>query len=88
MQYAKPLMTITELVEMGFSRYELNEIIHDPDAPVLWSIGKGKARIITEEFDDYLKKRNAKRIVKKDAKIRIPWSQRKSHLLQQVTEKN
>lgn len=88
MQYAKPLMTITELVEMGFSRYELNEIIHDSDAPVLWSAGKGKARIITEEFDDYLKKRNAKRIVKKDAKTRIPWSQRKSHLLAQVTEKN
>lgn len=88
MEYAKPLMTISELVKMGFSRYELNNIIHDPEAPVLWSAGNGKVRIITSEFDDYLKKRSQKNRNKKKVNQQIPWEQRKSHLLAQVTQKN
>lgn len=87
MKYPKALMSITELVAMGFSRYELNCIIHDPDAPVIWSVGKGKAKIVTEELDEYLTMRS-QRSQKKEPRNKTPWSQRKSHLLAQVTQKN
>lgn len=86
MKYAKQLMTVSELVEMGFSRHELNQIIHDDEAPVIWSSGRGKARIITDEFDEYLKKRSQRQVVKSSAKV--PWSERKRYLLQQVSQKN
>ena len=53
MIYPKQLMTITELAEMGFSRYKLNMYANDPLAPVIKS-GRGKALFDTTKLDDYL----------------------------------
>lgn len=81
-------MSISELVELGFSRTQLSIYSHDPRAPTIWSPGKGKVWFDTSKFDEYLKMRNDTSNQQGSSKQRVPWSQRKSHLLQQVTKTN
>lgn len=77
MIYKKPLMSISELVEMGFSRYQLKQIIKDPNAPIIRHSQKGKVFFDTALLDDYLMSNKSN----KQAHTKIPWSQRKKMLL-------
>lgn len=54
MTYPKPLMSITELVEMGYSRDTLNDYSRVKDAPIIWTRGGGKILFQTEYLDDFI----------------------------------
>ena len=77
MIYPKQLMTITELAEMGFSRYKLNMYANDPLAPVIKS-GRGKALFDTTKLDDYLLSLKTR---KGTNKKKLSWAGRKKNLL-------
>ena len=61
MKYPKAVMTISELTEMGFTRYELMDIYRSRNQKVARKIGKGgrtsTIKFDTEELDKYLKAR-------------------------------
>lgn len=76
MIYPKQLMTITELTEMGFSRYQLNIYANDPLAPVI-KHGRGKAMFDTTKLDDYLMSMKNQ----KSRKKKKSWAERKKNLL-------
>jgi len=58
MIYPKPLMSITELCELGFSRDELNRDVHAKGQRFATKTpGGGKWRIDTEEYEKFRKKR-------------------------------
>jgi len=50
MIFPKPLMSITEMVELGFSRETLQRYSHVKDFPHMRTIGDGKILIFTDEF--------------------------------------
>lgn len=54
MQYPKQLMSITELVAMGYSRWDLRCYANAKGAPVIRTIGKGKTLYLTEKLDDFI----------------------------------
>lgn len=77
MIYPKQLMSITELVELGFSRNQLNTYARDPSAPVIKS-GRGKALFDTTKMDDYLMSLKTR---KKTNQPKVSWQERKKRLL-------
>ncbi len=54
--YPKPLMSISELVKMGFSRDTLKEYSRVKDAPITWSVGGGKIFFVTSELNEFIRK--------------------------------
>ena len=59
MKFEKPIMSITELMEYGFSRTELNEYAHVKNQKYAFtSAGRGKWRFDTEEFSKYLTRKS------------------------------
>ncbi len=65
MIFPKQLMSISELTEMGFSRYELNKYVHARGCPVIISPGGGKYKIDTEKFPEWLREYNQRPGVRK-----------------------
>lgn len=51
MKYAKPIMSITELVEMGYSRADLKKAAHHRLAPKYIVRGGGKFLFDTEAWE-------------------------------------
>lgn len=56
MNYPKPLMSITELVSMGYSRWDLRCYANAKDAPVIRTVGRGKVLYQTEKLDAFIQK--------------------------------
>lgn len=56
MVYPKPLMSITELVSMGYSRWDLRCYANAKNAPVIRTIGKGKVFYQTEKLDEFIQR--------------------------------
>lgn len=56
MVYPKPLMSISELVAMGYSRWDLRCYANAKGAPVRRTIGKGKVFYETDKLDDFIQK--------------------------------
>lgn len=58
MTYPKPMMSITELVKLGFSRDELSRDVHVKGQNfAIKTPGGGKWRIDTEEYEKFRRKR-------------------------------
>ena len=59
MEYDKKIMTLTELVKMGFSKKELMEIYRSRHQTVAWKGGNGKKNspiyFSTEDLEKYRK---------------------------------
>ena len=54
MQYPKPIMSLTELVELGFSRRELNKNVHAKGQTfALKTEGGGKWVFVTAEYEKW-----------------------------------
>lgn len=60
MIFPKPLMSISELRQMGFSDYELRKYVHARGCPVVKSPGGGKYKIDTEKFPAWLEEYNSR----------------------------
>ena len=56
LQYPKPLMSITELVELGFSRRDLKNYTQLPDFPCVRTQGGGKILVQTDGLDEWIEK--------------------------------
>jgi hypothetical protein len=56
MNYPKPLMSITELVAMGYSRWDLKCYANAKGAPVIRTIGRGKSLFMTDKLDEFIMK--------------------------------
>lgn len=54
MMFPKQLMTITEMMELGFSRYELYKFAGARGCPIIRSPGGGKIKFDTTKFMDWL----------------------------------
>lgn len=64
MQYPKQLMSITELVEMGFSREALKQWVHIRGFPGYRNSPRGNWKVDTTRLDSWLERKGLK---KKDA---------------------
>lgn len=54
MQYPKPIMSVSELVKLGFTRDELNRAVHRKNQNFATkTLGGGKWRIDTEKFEQF-----------------------------------
>ena len=60
MKYPKELMSITELVELGYSRDLLMNYSKARNAPVVWTMGGGKVYFRTSELEDFIVEVNAR----------------------------
>lgn len=60
MKYPKPLMSLAELREIGYSRNELLKYAHMKDSPATLTSGRGKFLFDTEK----LEKKRLERMVK------------------------
>ena len=60
MIFPKPLMSISELADMGFSKYELRKYVHARGCPVIRTPGGGKYKIDTEKFPTWLEEYNTR----------------------------
>lgn len=58
MNYPKPIMSITELTKLGFSRDYLKRCIHIKGFPGTRTSPNGKWIVDTEEFEKWRKARN------------------------------
>lgn len=56
MYFKKQIMSISELVEMGFPRDEIEGWVHRSGFPVITTQGKGKYLIDTTQLESWLKK--------------------------------
>lgn len=56
MTYPKALMSITELVKMGFSRETLKEYSRVKDAPTTRTGGGGKILFVMSDFNEFVQK--------------------------------
>ncbi len=54
MNYQKPLMSITELVAMGYSRWDLQCYANAKGAPVIRTIGGGKVLFQTDKIEEFI----------------------------------
>lgn len=61
MVYTKSLMSITELVKLGYSRAVLNDWVHIYDFPALKTSPKGKWLIDTTKLEKWLLKHKLKK---------------------------
>ncbi len=66
MKYPKDLMSITELVELGYSRDLLMNYSKARNAPVVWTMGGGKVYFKTSELEDFIVEVNARVEKKKE----------------------
>lgn len=66
MKYPKDLMSITELVDMGYSRDMLMNYSKARNAPVVWTMGGGKVYFKTAELDAFIEEVNARVEKKKE----------------------
>lgn len=55
MKYEKPLMSVTELTQYGYSRDYLNQLANAQGAPVVWTPGGGKVLFDTEKLEEFMK---------------------------------
>ena len=53
MKYPKPLMGVSELVEMGFSREQLKRYLRIEGCPATKTPGGGKWKFDTEKFEEW-----------------------------------
>ena len=60
MKYPKELMSITELIELGYSRDLLMNYSKARNAPVVWTMGGGKVYFKTSELEDFIVEVNAR----------------------------
>ena len=59
MQYPKPIMSLTELTELGFPRRELNKNVHAKGQVfAIKTTGGGKWIFDTAEYEKWRKQRN------------------------------
>lgn len=80
MNYPKQIMSITELKEMGFSKYQLRLMVKDPKAPTFRRNERGKTYFDTSKLDDYLRaSRDAKAAQENNNKM--SWAEKKKMLL-------
>lgn len=56
MKYPKELMSITELTKLGYPRHTLAQWARAKNAPVVYTVGKGKALFITSKLEDFIRK--------------------------------
>ncbi len=63
MQYPKALMTITELVNLGYSRESLKNWVHITDFPAIRNSPRGNWKVDTSQLDNWLIRRG---LMKKD----------------------
>lgn len=58
MKYPKPIMSITELTQLGYSRSMLNQWVHIKGFPAFKTSKKKKAKwlIDTDKLDDWIEK--------------------------------
>lgn len=61
MEYNKPLMPITELVNLGYSREVLNDWVHIKDFPARRTSPRGKWLIETAKLEKWMIKHKLKR---------------------------
>ena len=54
MNYPKPLMSITELVNMGYSRWDLKCYANAKGAPVMRTVGGGKVFFQTDKLEEFI----------------------------------
>ncbi len=69
MEYPKELMSISELVQLGYTRDMLMNYSRARGAPVVWTMGGGKVYFKTSELDAFVVEVN-KRIAKQKAEKR------------------
>ena len=66
MKYPKPIMTINELVELGYGRSYLNDLCHDPEQRFATrSRNGGRWYIDTEKLDAYLEKKASREAMRR-----------------------
>ena len=56
MNYPKPLMSITELVAMGYSRYDLTCYANAKNSPSIRTIGGGKILFQTDKLEEFIQR--------------------------------
>lgn len=64
MQYPKPLMSITELVNLGYSRETLKKWVRIRDFPAIRNSPRGNWKIDTSKLNSWLVQKG---LMKKDA---------------------
>lgn len=66
MEYPKELMSVSELVQMGYTRDMLMNYSRARGAPVVWTMGGGKVYFKTSELDAFVAEVN-ERVAKQKA---------------------
>jgi hypothetical protein len=61
MEFPKPLMSIAQLSELGFSKSMLKEYARAKDSPIIKTAGGGKIFFITDKLIEYIEKKQKDR---------------------------
>lgn len=69
MDYPKELMSISELIKLGYTRDMLMNYSRARGAPVVWTMGGGKVYFKTSELDAFIIEMN-ERVAKQKAENR------------------